>query len=126
MAYSGYSQHQAPINIHDQSDDEGDLGHADIEGDYPLRSGQSPFADTAYSRYTPSPDVYSEVPGYQAGSYELKETSTVNEYEDKQYAFLEGEYDPDAAFNERQQPLKRGHTRRVKLVNGDIFCTEYP
>ena len=147
VSHTKYSQalsnHNDPAyDPQDISDDEGDLGEATLELEPPLRSGQSPFGDTAYTRYSPPPidAAYLESPRYTRSGSALsgKSSSTwekLEKYDDViRYAYdapryaqqYVQEHDSEAAFRERQQPLTRGHTRRVKLVNGDIFCTDYP
>lgn len=159
MAYNsrytqqGYENDEQPINTHDLSDDEGDLGEGNLDDDIRLESVHNPFEDTSYQGYNPPAfeDLVSDAPHYaqdhqtQSQVYNLHdETSSHGSYDQeykefdssKSYDFLKhdvrelestyAESDPEAAFRKRQQPLKRGHTRRVKLVNGDIFCTDYP
>lgn len=141
------------MNRHDLSDDEEDLANTQLEDDVPIRSGMSPFGDTAYQGYQLQEDsTYEEPLSYNEAvspskGFELHDASArtpgANNYttiplgDKSQYIqndpheflstpFSHAESDPEAGFRERQQPLRRGHTRRVKLVNGDIFCTDYP
>lgn len=159
MAYNsrytrGYDRDETPITQHDVSDDEEDLGNTHIHDDIPMRSGMSPFGDTAYQGYQVEEDSsYDQPMGYPVEPlqtrYDSRSPGAYEKYEEHypksvspippKYGFLEhdphemvstpfssAESDPEAGFRERQQPLKRGHTRKVKLVNGDIFCTDYP
>ena len=159
MAYNsrymrGYNHDELPINHHESEDEEEgeDLGNINLNNAVPLRSGLSPFSDTAYSGYQPEADEeYREPIGYdEAVSHHNRlgfQSQYVNlsqqhdreipskgeaEYSSKEFTSEEvnpytiHEIDPEIGFRERQQPLKRGHTRKVKLVNGDIFCTDYP
>lgn len=160
MAYNsryalGYGKDEVPINSHDFSDDEEDLSMAGIQETAPIRSGMSPFGDTAYQGYQFGEDAeYEEPLGYEKARttpdlFELQNQSSLRHdrtgrshspFPNTEYGFLSKdphqvlttplsinvEDDPEAGFRERQQPLKRGHTRKVKLVNGDIFCTDYP
>lgn len=159
MAYNsrytrGYDLDEEPINHHENSDDEGDLGDAHVDNEIPMRSGMSPFGNTAYPGHNLDDDdtCYDEPMDYNAMTAEkLREFRSHSPYDQSekhytksisplpQYGFLDhdphemsstpyshAESDPEAGFRERQQPLRRGHTRKVKLVNGDIFCTDYP
>lgn len=149
----GYAQDEVPINRHDASDEEEeDLGDVDLNDGMPMQARLNPFADTAYSGYRPGYDTeldeptpyqqtvvhqshYSEVPLVEDLKTPIPSiTRTSSPYEPslkERFAGSPGpgvqpEVDPEAGFRERQQPLRRGHTRKVKLVNGDIFCTDYP
>lgn len=150
----GYDRDEVPINQHDNSDDEDDLANATLHDGIPMRSGISPFGDnTAYHGYHLEEDAsYHEPEGYQESmnhhqqAYELRDPQGYESavtyhspspnlksgyfpedpHEILTTPFSQAEEDPEAGFRERQQQLKRGHTRKVKLVNGDIFCTDYP
>lgn len=159
MAYNsrytrGYDLDESPINQHEASDDEGDLADAQFDNIVPMRSGMSPFGNTAYPGYRLDDDSrYDEPVTYDDAVAQSREDFRMpaahEKYENEcprgvsplpiKYGFLQhdphemvatpfshAESDPEAGFRERQQPLKRGHTRKVKLVNGDIFCTDYP
>ncbi len=152
MAYQsrytrGYAHDEVPIAYDDGSDDE-ERGEAPPLSrnlrDVPLRSGQSPFADSSVyseSNYHSNRQARSETAYQGAAGYELSETYTPGAHKidpSTKYAFTESyevsenpypaksEADSEEAWRRRQQPIQRGHTRKVKLVNGDIFCSDYP